>query len=383
MPNVVLKTDKKISELSNIDFFYGRGIYLYPVKLDTESFFLRIYENKGGVTVKLEKATMPKITSNLKQFMLQFSKNLAEALSGEIIHHNLNATKNTDYKLFDKYELKTNAINSVDWINDLCTKDKVNLEIGMGSGEFLTDMAARYKDECFLGVEVLNSDFYVALRRFALSGLDNTRAIFYDARAVFDKIKPNSLKNVYLNFPEPWYKKKKLKHSILTKKTAKQIENILGIGSKFSIITDNHPFAVSSSVILESSTGLLSINRHPIIITNENIKTKYEKKWIKYKRTIYRLDYKKVKSDNARKVSSIKFPLQLNLKNTISDKYVFKVLGLYENNKKEKIIELTLGSSINPQHGYFAFYSNQYVDILPQSNFIANEDFINALKLAQ
>ena len=382
MPNAVLTVNKHISEICDIDFFVSKkGIYLYPVDLEKEAFFLKLIQNDKRLVIKLDKSTMPKITSSLKDFMLRFAEDLALKLNGNIEHHNLNINRKTDYSLFDNYEIKTQAINKTSWVNELCNKDRLNLEIGMGSGEFLTNEAKTRKNECFIGVEVLNNDFYIALRRFNNAKLDNIKAVYYDARAILDKFESNSIDNIYLNFPEPWFRAKRLKHSILTARVAKKIERILKVGGRFNILTDNHPFALSSCVMLENSTKLKSLFNRPYIITNENIKTKYEKKWIKYQRTIYKLVYTKDKKSEPIKPISLRFPIKIkNLNSLVKDGYVFKVLGLYKNTKGQQIVELTLGYGKNPQHIFFSF-KDGYIDILPQSNFIVNHDFLNALAI--
>ena len=181
----------------------------------------------------------------------------------------------------------------------------------MGSGEFITEEALKNKNESFIGVEILNSDFYIALRRFNSANLNNAKAVYYDARAILNRFKPNSIKRVYLNFPEPWFKQKKIKHSVLTQKTAKKIETLLEVGGEFVIMTDNYPFAVSSALIIEQSTLLKSSFKHSMFLSDTSIKTKYEKKWKNYKRTIYKLVYKKHFKQEKSYKNIIHFPIKI------------------------------------------------------------------------
>ncbi len=383
MPNVVLKTDKSLFDIKDTTLFFNlKSVFLHPVELSKESFFLRLYQNGDRIIIKLEKATMPKITNDLKSYIMNFAVRIKDDLNAEILHHNLNATPNPPVELYDKYEITTAAINSVEYINSLCSNKNVSLEIGIGSGEFIADKAKNNQKESFIGAEILNSDFNIAIRRFDKANLNNVKAIRYDARAVLDRFKPNSLKNVYLNFPEPWFKHRRIKHSVLTTKTAVEIEKILSKNGTFDILTDNRPFAVSAAVIIESSTSLKKTDKYSIRITDENIKTKYEKKWIKYKRTIYKLQYIKENETEYKSPAKFDFPVNIELKNRITKDYVLKILNLYSNPKKdEKIIEMAVGYAKNPQH-IFLGLKKGLLYLLPQSNFVINSDFVKAISMS-
>lgn len=382
MPNIVLKSDSSIFKLKNCKcFFDSRDVCLYPVILEREAFFIRISQKNSKVIIKLEKATKPKITESLKLYMLDFAKRTANSLNAEIVHHNLNITKATDYRLYERYEITTQSINRADWINSLCKYKNINVEIGMGSGEFITDQANRNKNESFIGIEVLNNDFHTALRRFEAANLCNIKAIYYDARAILDRFEGNSVKTVYINFPEPWFKTKRIKHSVLTQKSAKEIEYMLRVNGKLVIITDNYPYAVAAANIVESSTNLIKSKKYSILISREKVKTKYEKKWIKYNRTIYRLEYRKSKESRAKKPIRIVFPIKINPKDTLSKDHLFKILNRYTDRYGKAIVELAGGYSKNPQHIFFSFSKENRIDLLPQSNFVINRDFAKAIEL--
>ncbi len=380
MPNIVLKTNGNISYIEDYNWFYNdKNAVLYPVELEKEAFFIRMTQKADKLVIKLEKATKPKITNRLKLYMLEFAEDMEKKTSGTIIHHNLNATQNIDYNLYDKYEITPQSVNSVDWINSLCSNEQVSVEIGMGAGEFLTEEALKKPSECFVGIEVLNNEFHTALRRFERAGLNNVKAIYYDVRALLSRFKPDSLETVYINFPEPWFRIKRIKHSVLTQKTVKEMEKSLRKNGKLIIVTDNYPFAVAASNIIEYSTDLEQVYRYPIMISRKNIRTKYEKKWIKYERTIYRLEYAKKRKSEGCAPIQMDFPIKIKREGVINNEYVFKVLNIYKNRHKKQIMEAAAGYAKNPQHIFFSYENGNYIEILPQSNFIINEDFIKSV----
>ncbi len=382
MPNIVIETNRKIGLLSNRRdiFFDSKGRFMHPVSIDTEKFIIKAYQKQNGVVLKLEKATKPKITSNLKKYMIKFAETISRDLNGKIKYSNLNSKKDTDYSLYDKYEITTDMINSAPYINSLFKNKNISVEIGMGSGEFITDKAIKNPNVCFVGFEILNQDFHIALNRFKNNHLENVKSIFYDAKLSLERFRENSLNTVYLNFPEPWYKIKKIKHSVLTRKTAKIIESILAVNGTFIIMTDNYPYAVAASTIISNSTKLQNKNKYHIIINHDNIKTKYEKKWIKYQRTIYKLEYKKNRATKHNEQRKITYPVSINLKNKMKDNLIFKILDIYKNGYDEKIIEIVLGDSKNTQRVFFSLNNNNEINILPQSKFIENSDFIKSIR---
>ncbi len=380
MPNAVIEAKKPLDRKGF--FFNDKGVLLKPLSVDGQHIFFRISTSRNRIIIKLEKSTHPKITNTIKLSMLDFARWVAKQTDGTIIHHNLKPSGKFDSSLYGIYEITLNQINSVDWINTLLNKETISLEIGMGSGEFLTDLALKHQDEGFVGVEILNSDFHVALRRFSRHGLSNVKAIHYDAKAVLSRFKPNSLKAVYLNFPEPWFKLKRLKRSILTPKVAKEIETILKVGGSFNIVTDNYPFAVSAAVILESATDLKSSTRRCIEPNYQPIRTKYEKKWIRYERKIWRLSYVKQQISKPFDVARIEFPIELPEQNLITNEYVFKLLNIYRSETKDSIAEIAVGYSKNPQHIFFGLEENRWLYPIKQTQMVINHDLIEALRLA-
>ncbi len=379
MPNAVIRARKPISR----DGFFenARGVLLKPLKTGGQHIFLRINTSSDRIVVKLEKSTQPKITNSLKMSILEFCIGLAEETGGEIVHHNLHPSGEFDESLYTRYEITTRRINKSDWINSIVKAKELSVEIGMGRGEFLSHMAKKYPSEHFIGIEISNSDFHTALRRFRKEGISNVSVIYYDAKAVLGNFKPNSLKAVYLNFPEPWFKKKRMKHSILTAKTAKEIESALKPEGRFVILTDNYPFAVSSATILSQLTRLKSSSKHCITINPTPIQTRFERRWIKRNRTIYRLEFVKQAPSEDVAPFKLSFPIPLPENNLITDRYIFKTLNIYRSPEGEAIAEVAVGCSLSPQHVFFRLKENK-LQLLPQSNFVVNRDFVEAVRLA-
>ena len=89
----------------------------------------------------------------------------------------------------------------------------IELEIGMGKGNFIIDKALKNPDINFIGVERYESDVCRALEKLENTGLTNVKIICMDALElgeVFDK----EISTIYLNFSDPWPKKRHAKRRL-------------------------------------------------------------------------------------------------------------------------------------------------------------------------
>lgn len=89
----------------------------------------------------------------------------------------------------------------------------IELEIGMGKGNFIIDKALKNPDINFIGVERYESVVCRALEKLENTGLTNVKIICMDALElgeVFDK----EISTIYLNFSDPWPKKRHAKRRL-------------------------------------------------------------------------------------------------------------------------------------------------------------------------
>lgn len=106
----------------------------------------------------------------------------------------------------------------------------LHLEIGFNRGVFLTALAARRPDADFIGIEIRRRYCW---RIANMLGDDpdpprNLRAIWADARAVAPAIfAPHSLAAVYINFPDPWWKKRHAKRRLVNETFAAELAAML------------------------------------------------------------------------------------------------------------------------------------------------------------
>ena len=89
------------------------------------------------------------------------------------------------------------------------TRLRLVLDVGFGRGEFLTALAEKDAGVAFLGIEYSRKRGLKMARRLALTEVRNVRLVEAPAEAVLDRaIAAASVHRCWINFPDPWPKKR-------------------------------------------------------------------------------------------------------------------------------------------------------------------------------
>lgn len=152
------------------------------------------------------------------------------------------------YKKFEPLDLKDIFGN----------KNPVNIEIGIGNGEFLVYYARKNLNENYLGFEVNKKIFKKAIKRCEKEGLKNVRLIHYDASFFIDLLEKGSVKNFYINFPDPWPKKRHHKRRLLKKEFLEKLSDKLTKDGHVYIATDHNDYGMEIASNLKEIKSLTS-----------------------------------------------------------------------------------------------------------------------------
>ncbi len=119
------------------------------------------------------------------------------------------------------------------------------LEIGSGLGGFIIKKAYLNPDVKFLGVEVCFSAYATSLKKMITfenennCKLDNLHFFNAPIEKLFEKIKPESLDVIYLNFNDPWPKKRHNKRRLTFPTHLEEYYKLLKKGGKVLYKSDN------------------------------------------------------------------------------------------------------------------------------------------------
>ncbi|HMI76854.1 MAG TPA: tRNA (guanosine(46)-N7)-methyltransferase TrmB [Buchnera sp. (in: enterobacteria)] len=173
----------------------------------------------------------------------------------------------------------------------------VVIDIGFGTGTTLVDMAIKYPEKNFLGIEVYELSIARCLRYAIFNKVKNLKIIYHDAIEVMHyMIKNQTLSAVHLFFPDPWNKKRHYKRRIITKNFVKLILKKLIYNGMLYIVTDCKLYARYIIDMINNITGYNNLSKTQDYIPRPSWRpiTKFEKKAIVAQRYIFNICFKKI-----------------------------------------------------------------------------------------
>jgi tRNA (guanine-N7-)-methyltransferase len=127
----------------------------------------------------------------------------------------------------------------IDWVSLFGNANPVEIEVGMGKGQFLLDSALARPDTNFFGIEIARKYQLYAATRYAVRKLPNVKTACADAKVLLrDCVPTGSVAAVHVYFPDPWWKKRHKKRRVFTPGFAADAARVLKPGGKLHIATD-------------------------------------------------------------------------------------------------------------------------------------------------
>jgi tRNA (guanine-N7-)-methyltransferase len=170
------------------------------------------------------------------------------------------------------------------------------LEIGFGRAEALIGLALAHPTRAFLGVEVSRKRVVKAARRVARAGLANVRLVHASAEAVLEHALPAaSLAEIFVNFPDPWPKRRHHKRRLLQPPVVERLARALAPGGVLHVATDHESYAewiagvLSAEPTLENLHAPAPFSREP----PERPETRYEADFRAEGRPLHYFEYRR------------------------------------------------------------------------------------------
>lgn len=142
----------------------------------------------------------------------------------------------------------------------MCPFDMMNdykdyyLEIGSGKGQFLVNMAKNHPDCFFIGMERNVTCAGFTAKKLVEQEVSNAKLVYANAEQVLPLINEGSVNGIFLNFSDPWPKKRHAKRRLTSDSFLNQYLRILKKGGKLIFKTDNYDLFTYSLEILEASS---------------------------------------------------------------------------------------------------------------------------------
>ena len=178
------------------------------------------------------------------------------------------------------------------WHDFFGNNNPINLELGMGRGDFIINMAKTYPNINFIGLELSDSQMVRAVERLSTVKLPNLKLINADASTI-DKIFGKEINTIYLTFSEPWPKRIDEKKRFTHENYLKLYDKIFKRDKHIILKTDNKGFFAYSLESLSQywySFNRVSLDLHHDEYPIPNIMTDFEKRYFEENRPIYYVD---------------------------------------------------------------------------------------------
>lgn len=177
--------------------------------------------------------------------------------------------------------------------NELFENDHpIHIEIGMGKGQFITGMAKAHPEINYIGVEMQVSVVSIALDKLIEQPLPNLKLLHVDGSALTEYFADSEVDQIYLNFSDPWPKKRHEKRRLTCKTFLAVDEQILRPNGEIHFKTDNQGLFEYSLASFSQYGMILKqvwLDLHQSQFEG-NIMTEYEEKFSSKGQRIYRVE---------------------------------------------------------------------------------------------
>lgn len=158
----------------------------------------------------------------------------------------------------------------------------IQIEVGMGKGRFIMELAAAHPNINYIGIERYSSVLLRGLQKRAGLELDNIYFLCVDARDMADLFAPGEVDRIYLNFSDPWPKDRHAKRRLTSPDFMSVYGKILAPEGTVEFKTDNRGlFDYSLEAIPEAGWVITehTFDLHHSPMAEGNVMTEYEAKF--------------------------------------------------------------------------------------------------------
>lgn len=174
------------------------------------------------------------------------------------------------------------------WKDLFKNNNPIHIEIGMGMGKFIYENALNNPDINYIGIERYDNVIARAIKK--LDKLDNLILVRMDARDI-DKVFKKEIDLIYLNFSDPWPKKRSINKRLTSPIFLEKYDKIFKNTNIIIMKTDNRDLFIYSIESLSNYGYKLSNISFDLHESSDNIiTTEYEDKFVSIGKNIYYLE---------------------------------------------------------------------------------------------
>lgn len=156
----------------------------------------------------------------------------------------------------------------------------LHLEIGCGTGEYLCELARREPDVNFVGVDLHLRSLHSAIDTAKQLKLDNILFVKANFRLMYPLLAPNSLRSIYLHYPDPNMEPKFRKRRIFSPAFLDAAHRALIPGGHLSVVTDHREFFFDMLALADQDDRFERAHDAPYLVAfDPPVKSRYQRIW--------------------------------------------------------------------------------------------------------
>lgn len=168
----------------------------------------------------------------------------------------------------------------------------IHVEVGSGKGAFVSGMAKANPEINYIGIDIQKSVLSYALDKVLATDVPNIKLLWVDGSNLTDYFEEGEIDRLYLNFSDPWPKKRHEKRRLTYQSFLATYQQILPENGEIHFKTDNRGL-FEYSLVSFSQYGMklkgVWLDLHASDF-EDNVLTEYEQKFANKGQVIYRVE---------------------------------------------------------------------------------------------
>lgn len=178
------------------------------------------------------------------------------------------------------------------WQERFAKPQPLQVEVGMGKGQFIIGMAKAHPEINFIGLEIESTVAAIALKNALPEQLPNLTLVRGDGAGLDTYFEDGSIDRLYLNFSDPWPKTRHEKRRLTYKTFLANYQQVVKPGGGLEFKTDNQGLFEYSLTSLNNFGMIFDgvwLNLHESPENEGNVETEYEQRFASLGEPIYKL----------------------------------------------------------------------------------------------
>jgi tRNA (guanine-N7-)-methyltransferase len=173
----------------------------------------------------------------------------------------------------------------------------IHVELGMGKGKFISEMSVRHPDTNFIGIDLHDELLRRACERAVMvrgeSGAPNLCLALGNIEYLEEMFAPGEVERFYLNFSDPWPKKRHARRRLTHPRFMRKYIQILNDYGEIHLKTDSRSlfeFSLNTFADMGLRMRNISLDVHGGGTPEGYVFTEYETKFVQQGMNIYRCE---------------------------------------------------------------------------------------------